>query len=117
MLANDTITPIPDELPTGVSFPLRLDDGGDRLLTRKETARLLRLSEGYLRHKGPKLLPIVRLGTAVRHRLSDVLALIERRTVTAAGEADPRSPPGRQSDEGDEGLPPPAGPGSPEQVG
>jgi hypothetical protein len=67
-----------------VSFPIMIDPGHDLLLTRRETARLLRVSEGYMRHMGARLLPIVKVGKTVRHRLSHVVALIESRTVRQA---------------------------------
>jgi hypothetical protein len=57
------------------------------LLTRKEVARMLRLSEGFLRHMGAKIMPTVKLGSAVRYRLSDVLTYIESKTIpVVAGE-------------------------------
>ena len=37
---------------------------------------MLRVTEGYLRHQGDKLLPVVKIGGAIRHKLSDVQALI-----------------------------------------
>jgi hypothetical protein len=76
-----------------ITFPQTLARGEDLLLTRREVATLLRLSNGYLRHMGARLLPLVRIGGAVRYRLSDVLALIERRTVSASpsGDSDPAS--------------------------
>jgi hypothetical protein len=64
-------------LPDGslaMAFAITLPPGYDLLLTRKEVARLLRVSEGYLRHRGDELLPAIRIGGAVRHRLSAVLA-------------------------------------------
>jgi hypothetical protein len=70
---------------TVISFPQALDPGEDVLLRRREVAALLRVSHGYLRHMGARLLPVVRIGGAVRYRLSDVLALIEQRTNKAAG--------------------------------
>lgn len=78
-----------------ITFPQTLAPGEDLLLTRREVATMLRLSNGYLRHMGAKLLPLVRIGGAVRYRLSDVLALIERRTVDASpdGSGDPRGLP------------------------
>jgi hypothetical protein len=79
------------ELPDGSSviiFPVALADGSDMLLTRREVARMLRLSEGFLRHLGVKIMPTVKLGTAVRYRFSDVLSYIERRTVRQAEDGD-----------------------------
>jgi hypothetical protein len=72
------------DLPDGSSvviFPLALAPGSDMLLTRREVARMLRLSEGFLRHLGAKIIPTVKLGSAVRYRLSDVLNYIESKTV------------------------------------
>ncbi len=77
LVANTTA---PDGSAT-IVFPQRLPPGSDVLLTRAETARLLRATHGYLPHIGDRLLPTIRIGSSVRHRLSDVLALIERRTV------------------------------------
>jgi predicted DNA-binding transcriptional regulator AlpA len=74
------------ELPDGSSviiFPVALAPGSDMLLTRKEVAQILRLSEGFLRHLGAKIMPTVKLGGAVRYRLSDVLTYIDSKTVTA----------------------------------
>lgn len=62
--------------PEARGIPLSLASGGEQLLTRAEVALMLRVTEGYLRHQGDKLLPIVKIGGAVRHRLSDVQALI-----------------------------------------
>jgi hypothetical protein len=93
------------ELPDGstvVAFPIALAPGADMLLTRKEVAHLLRLSEGYLRHMGPRLLPVVRLGTSVRHRLSDMIALIESKTVRQADTSNNAADPV----EGEAGEPP-----------
>jgi hypothetical protein len=73
------------ELPDGsavIIFPVALASGSDMLLTRREVAHILRLSEGFLRHLGTKIMPTVKLGGAVRYRLSDVLAYIESKTVT-----------------------------------
>lgn len=50
------------------------------LLTRRQVAEALQISEGYLRNMGAKLLPVVKIGTAVRYRREDVLTLIERNT-------------------------------------
>jgi hypothetical protein len=79
-IASATIT----DGSAAITFPQTLAPGEDLLLTRREVATMLRLSNGYLRHMGAKLLPLVRIGGAVRYRLSDVLALIERRTVDAS---------------------------------
>jgi hypothetical protein len=68
---------------TVISFPRTLAPGDDLLLRRSEVAALLRVSHGYLRHMGARLLPVVRIGGAVRYKLSDVLTLIEQSTVTA----------------------------------
>jgi hypothetical protein len=68
-----------------ITFPQQIAPGDDLLLRRSEVAALLRVSQGYLRQKGARLLPVVRIGGAVRHRLSDVLALIQQRTDKAAG--------------------------------
>jgi hypothetical protein len=62
--------------PGARGIPLDLAGGGEQLLTRAEVALMLRVTEGYLRHRGEKLLPVVKIGGAVRHRLSDVQALI-----------------------------------------
>lgn len=67
-----------------IMFPKTLAPGDDLLLTRREVATMLRFSQGYLRHMGARLLPVVKIGGAVRYRLSDVLTLIERRTVDAS---------------------------------
>jgi hypothetical protein len=80
MLATEFKAPF----EAAVSFPIVVDPGHDLLLTRKETARLLRVSEGYMRHMGARLLPVVKVGDTVRHRMSDVVAMIERRTVRQA---------------------------------
>jgi hypothetical protein len=89
--------PITDETiangRTVLTFPRELAPGDDLLLRRSEVAALLRVSHGYLRQKGAKLLPVIRIGGAIRHRLSDVLALIERRTDKAAGEVAGLPPP------------------------
>jgi hypothetical protein len=85
--ASDTTTIASTTTTDGspaITFPQTLTSGEDLLLTRREVATMLRLSNGYLRHMGAKLLPLVRIGGAVRYRLSDVLALIERRTVDAS---------------------------------
>jgi hypothetical protein len=78
------------ELPDGSSvviFPIALAPGSDMLLTRREVARMLRLSDGFLRDLGAKVMPTVKLGAAVRYRLSDVLTYIERKTVGTSGSA------------------------------
>jgi hypothetical protein len=64
-----------------------LDAGIEALLTRKEVAKLLSVSEGYLRNTGGTLLPIVRIGGSVRHRLSDVRALALKREPTQTEDA------------------------------
>jgi hypothetical protein len=61
-----------------IGFPQALDPGEDMLLRRSEVAAMLRVSHGYLRYMGARLLPVVKIGGAVRYRLSDVLALIGR---------------------------------------
>jgi hypothetical protein len=84
MLNDEDETTEEVRLPDGssaVTFPITLAPGKDMLLTRREMARMLRLSEGYMRQMGARLLPVVKVGKAVRHRLSDGLALIERNTV------------------------------------
>ena len=85
---------------TLIAFPQALGPEDDLLLRRSEVAALLRVAR-VLRHIGGKLLPIIKIGGAVRYRLSDVLALIEQKTDrTAAGKLpEPRGPglPGQAS--------------------
>jgi hypothetical protein len=86
---------IPDGT-AAITFPQTIAPGEDLLLTRREVATMLRVSQGYLRHMGARLLPVVKIGGAVRYRLSDVLVLIERRTVDASqgGGGEPGGYPG-----------------------
>lgn len=53
----------------------------ERLLTDREVAAMLGVSEGYIRNGGV-LLPFVKIGRSKRTKLSDVLHLIEQRTIT-----------------------------------
>lgn len=64
----------------------------DPLIGRKEAARLLGIAEQTLAvwittHRYD--LPWIKVGRAVRYRLSDILAFIERRTVTPGASSTP----------------------------
>jgi predicted DNA-binding transcriptional regulator AlpA len=56
----------------------------DKLHTPAETAEMLRLKEATLaqkRWRGDKTLPWVKLGSAIRYKLSDIEEFIEQSTV------------------------------------
>jgi predicted DNA-binding transcriptional regulator AlpA len=56
----------------------------NKLISAGETADILGLKESTLaqfRWRGDKRLPWVKLGTAIRYKLSDIEAFIERSTV------------------------------------
>ena len=57
------------------------DNDDDKLLSDRQVAAKLGVSEGYVRN-GHLMLPYVKIGRAKRTRLSDVRKLIEQRTVT-----------------------------------
>ena len=59
----------------------------DRLLTTPEAAAMLALSESYLWQGKPVDLPRVRIGRAVRFRLSHIEQWIDRHTTCTADSA------------------------------
>jgi hypothetical protein len=69
-------------LAKGRTFPTRLRKGDDALLTTRDAAAMIGMSPSYVKNNLPQLFPTcVRFSRrAVRIRLTDVLALIERRT-------------------------------------
>lgn len=64
----------------------------DKLLTRREVAELLRIKPQTLAAWGMRIqhLPFVRVGKAIRYRLSDVEAFVMRHTVAAVEPEIPR---------------------------
>jgi len=61
-------------------------DAHDRLLKRKEAAKIIGFSESYL-EKCPTIIPIVRIGRSVRYRLSDLLRIVENQNSAAPAQA------------------------------